>query len=489
LARDGRSAEGAEHGDARVFRNRKVKVHFVGIGGIGMSGIAEVLHNLGYRVQGSDLADSANVRRLIDLGIPVAVGHEAENLGAAEVVVISSAVKPDNAEVIAARVRRVPVVRRAEMLGELMRLKWSLAIAGTHGKTTTTSMIGALLETAQLDPTVINGGIINAYGTNTRLGAGDWMVVEADESDGTFTRLPATIAIVTNIDPEHLDFYRDFDALRQAFEDFVGNIPFYGFAALCIDHPIVQGMIPKLSDRRVLTYGFSPQADIRAIEVRLVRDGAWYDIVVSDALSDRGRTISNMFLPMFGRHNVQNSLAAAAVAEAMALSDDALRAAMRNFKGVKRRFTKTGEWNGVTVIDDYGHHPVEIAAVLKAARAIIEGKVIAVVQPHRYTRLAHLFDDFCTCFNDADIVLVADIYAAGEAAIEGVSRDRLVAGLIEHGHRNVRPLADPGELAPIVKELARPGDMVVCLGAGSITSWANSLPADLAALQSSSRVA
>jgi UDP-N-acetylmuramate--alanine ligase len=464
-------------------------IHFVGIGGIGMSGIAEVLHNLGYRVQGSDLADSANVRRLVDLGIPVAVGHEAENLSGAEVVVISSAVKPDNPEVIAARVRRLPVVRRAEMLGELMRLKWSLAIAGTHGKTTTTSMIGALLETAQLDPTVINGGIINAYGTNTRLGAGDWMVVEADESDGTFTRLPATIAIVTNIDPEHLDFYRDFDALRQAFEDFVGNIPFYGFAALCIDHPIVQGMIPKLSDRRVLTYGFSPQADIRAIEVRLVRDGAWYDIVVSDALSDRGRTISNMFLPMFGRHNVQNSLAAAAVAEAMALGDDALRAAMNNFKGVKRRFTKTGEWNGVTVIDDYGHHPVEIAAVLKAARAIIEGKVIAVVQPHRYTRLAHLFDDFCTCFNDADIVLVADIYAAGEVAIEGVSRDRLVAGLIEHGHRSVRALADPGELAPIVKELARPGDMVVCLGAGSITSWANSLPGDLAALQSSSRVA
>jgi UDP-N-acetylmuramate--alanine ligase len=464
-------------------------IHFVGIGGIGMSGIAEVLHNLGYRVQGSDLADSANVRRLVDLGIPVAVGHEAENLSGAEVVVISSAVKPDNPEVIAARVRRLPVVRRAEMLGELMRLKWSLAIAGTHGKTTTTSLIGALLETAQLDPTVINGGIINAYGTNTRLGAGDWMVVEADESDGTFTRLPATIAIVTNIDPEHLDFYRDFEALRQAFEDFVGNIPFYGFAALCIDHPIVQGMIPKLSDRRVLTYGFSPQADIRAIEVRLVRDGAWYDIVVSDALSDQGRTISNMFLPMFGRHNVQNSLAAAAVAEAMALGDDALRAAMHNFKGVKRRFTKTGEWNGVTVIDDYGHHPVEIAAVLRAARAIIEGKVIAVVQPHRYTRLAHLFDDFCTCFNDADIVLVADIYAAGEVAIEGVSRDRLVAGLIEHGHRSVRALADPGELAPIVKELARPGDMVVCLGAGSITSWANSLPGDLAALPSSSRVA
>jgi UDP-N-acetylmuramate--alanine ligase len=464
-------------------------IHFVGIGGIGMSGIAEVLHNLGYQVQGSDLAASPNVRRLVDLGIPITVGHAAENLGAAEVVVISSAVKADNPEVTAARARRLPVVRRAEMLGELMRLKWSLAIAGTHGKTTTTSMIGALLETAQLDPTVINGGIINAYGTNTRLGAGDWMVVEADESDGTFTRLPATIAVVTNIDPEHLDYYRDFDALRQAFEDFVANIPFYGFAALCLDHPVVQGMIPKLSDRRVLTYGFSPQADIRAVDVRLGADGARYDIVVSDTLADRGRTIPDLFLPMFGRHNVQNSLAVAAVAEAMALGDDALRTALYNFKGVKRRFTKTGEWNGVAVIDDYGHHPVEIAAVLKAARAIVDGKVIAVVQPHRYTRVAHLFDGFCTCFNDADVVLVADIYAAGEAPIEGVSRDALVDGLIEHGHRNARSLVDPSDLPGILSELARPGDMVVCLGAGSITGWANSLPGELAAFRSSGRVA
>jgi UDP-N-acetylmuramate--alanine ligase len=464
-------------------------IHFVGIGGIGMSGIAEVLHNLGYQVQGSDLAASPNVRRLVDLGIPITVGHAAENLGAAEVVVISSAVKADNPEVTAARARRLPVVRRAEMLGELMRLKWSLAIAGTHGKTTTTSMIGALLETAQLDPTVINGGIINAYGTNTRLGAGDWMVVEADESDGTFTRLPATIAVITNIDPEHLDYYRDFDALRQAFEDFVANIPFYGFAALCLDHPVVQGMIPKLSDRRVLTYGFSPQADIRAVDVRLGADGARYDIVVSDTLADRGRTIPDLFLPMFGRHNVQNSLAVAAVAEAMALGDDALRTALYNFKGVKRRFTKTGEWNGVAVIDDYGHHPVEIAAVLKAARAIVDGKVIAVVQPHRYTRVAHLFDGFCTCFNDADVVLVADIYAAGEAPIEGVSRDALVDGLIEHGHRNARSLVDPSDLPRILSELARPGDMVVCLGAGSITGWANSLPGELAAFRSSGRVA
>lgn len=462
-------------------------LHFVGIGGIGMSGIAEVLHNLGYRVQGSDIADGANVRRLADVGIPVVIGHDPANLGAAEVVVTSSAVKSDNPEVVAARARRLPVVRRAEMLAELMRLKYSITVAGTHGKTTTTSMIGALLETAQLDPTVINGGIINAYGTNTRLGAGDWMVVEADESDGSFTRLPATIAVVTNIDPEHLDFYGNFDRLREAFETFIANIPFYGFAALCIDHPVVQGMIPRLSDRRILTYGFSPQADIRAVDVRLGRDGARFDIVIADTLSDQPRTIRELFLPMFGEHNVQNSLAVVAIAEAMALGDEAVRNTLCAFRGVKRRFTKTGEWNGVAVIDDYAHHPVEIAAVLKAARAIVEGKLIAVVQPHRFSRLHHLFHGFCTCFNDADVVLVADVYSAGEAPIEGVSRDVLVAGLIEHGHRHVRPFADPRDLPVIIGELAQPGDIVVCLGAGSITNWANGLPGELAQLHKAGR--
>jgi UDP-N-acetylmuramate--alanine ligase len=457
-------------------------IHFVGIGGIGMSGIAEVLHNLGYRVQGSDLSESGNTRRLVELGIPVAIGHRAENLGNAEVVVISSAVKPDNPEVFAARARRLPVVRRAEMLAELMRLKWPIAVAGTHGKTTTTSMIGTLLETAGLDPTVINGGIINAYGTNTRLGAGDWMVVEADESDGTFTRLPATIAVVTNIDPEHLDFYGDFTALQQAFEHFIGNIPFYGFAVLCIDHPVVQGMISRVSDRRILTYGFSPQADIRAANVRLGTDGSRYDAVIADRASGAERTVPDLFLPMFGEHNVQNSLAAIAIAEEIGLGDEVVRTAFRNFKGVRRRFTKTGEWNGITIIDDYGHHPVEIAAVLKAARAIVAGRLIAVVQPHRYTRLAHLFDGFCTCFNDADTVLVAEVYPAGEASIEGISGAALVAGLGAHGHRDARPLAGPEQLAPGIRELARPGDMVVCLGAGSITNWANSLPAELARL-------
>ncbi len=464
-------------------------IHFVGIGGIGMSGIAEVLHNLGYRVQGSDLAESANTRRLLGLGIAVRIGHAAENLDNAEVIVISSAVQPDNPEIVAARGRRLPVVRRAEMLGELMRLKWSIAIAGTHGKTTTTSMIGALLETAGLDPTVINGGIINAYGTNTRLGAGDWMAVEADESDGTFTRLPATIAVVTNIDPEHLDFYGDFAAVQQAFETFVGNVPFYGFAVLCIDHPVVQNMIAKLSERRILTYGLSPQADIRALNIRLGPDGSRFDAVISDRLTGQERVIAGLFLPMFGEHNVQNSLTVLAVAEEMGLDDAVVRASLREFKGVRRRFTKTGEWNGVTIIDDYGHHPVEIAAVLKAARAIVGGRVIAVVQPHRYTRLANLFDGFFTCFNDADLVLVADVYPAGEAPIAGVSRDALVAGLSAHGHRNVQPLSGPEALAPLLRELARPDDIVVCLGAGSITNWANSLPGDLAELDARSRVA
>ncbi|HXP31040.1 MAG TPA: UDP-N-acetylmuramate--L-alanine ligase [Stellaceae bacterium] len=458
-------------------------IHFVGIGGIGMSGIAEILHNLGYSVQGSDVADGANVRRLQALGIKVAIGHHARNLGDAGVVVVSSAVKPDNPEIQAARAHLIPVVRRAEMLGELMRLKWSIAVAGTHGKTTTTSLIGTLLETARLDPTVINGGIINAYGTNAHLGSGDWMVVEADESDGTFVRLPATIAVVTNIDPEHLDFYGNFEALQQAFESFVGNIPFYGFATLCIDHPVVQGLIPKLSERRVVTYGLSPQADIRAHNIAMGRDGARYDAVITDHRSGESRTVEGLFLPMFGEHNVQNSLAAIAVAAEMGLDDATVRAALSGFKGVKRRFTKTGVANGVTIIDDYGHHPVEIAAVLRAARSAAAGNVIAVVQPHRFTRVANLFAEFCTCFNDADTVLVADIYPAGEAPIAGIDRDALVAGLLARGHRNVLPLASPAALAPTIAAIAQSGDFVVCLGAGSITQWAQTLPAELDALR------
>ncbi len=460
-------------------------IHFIGIGGIGMSGIAEVMHNLGYKIQGSDLSENANVQRLRRLGIPVAIGHRAENLGDAQVVVISTAVKPDNPEVVAARAMLAPVVRRAEMLGELMRLKWSIAVGGTHGKTTTTSMIAALLDGAGFDPTVINGGIINAYGTNARLGEGDWMVVEADESDGTFVKLPATIAIVTNMDAEHLDFYGTFDAERDAFRRFVENIPFYGFAALCTDHPEVQAMIGQISDRRLLTYGFNPQAEVRAVNVKPGPGGVSFDVLLSSH-TERPRTIKGVRLPMFGDHNVQNALAAIAVAVEMEVEDATIIETLAGFEGVKRRFTKTGEANGVTVIDDYGHHPVEIAAVLKAARSATQGRVVAVVQPHRYSRLQSLFEEFCTCFNDADTVIVADVYPAGEAPIQGVDRDALVEGLQTRGHRHVLPLDDSDDLASTVASIAKPGDLVVCLGAGTITAWANALPDALRALSAKS---
>jgi UDP-N-acetylmuramate--alanine ligase len=365
------------------------------------------------------------------------------------------------------------------MLGELMRLKWSVAVAGTHGKTTTTSLVASLFDAAGLDPTVINGGIINSYGTNARLGAVDWMVVEADESDGTFVKLPATIAIVTNMDAEHLDFYGTVEAMNRAYEDFVRNIPFYGFAVLCIDHPVVQAMIPRLSDRRIVTYGMSPQADVRAVEVNLDPDGARYDVVITDRATNSSRSITGLRLPMLGAHNVQNSLSAIAVASEMGVPDEVVRRGLGSFSGVKRRFTRTGEAHGVTVIDDYGHHPVEIAAVLRAARTTARGKVIAVVQPHRYSRLANLFEEFCTCFNDADHVIVADVYAAGESQIEGINRDSLVDGLRSRGHRSVIALPDASSLARIVSDLAAEGDMVVCLGAGSITNWAHALPEEL----------
>jgi UDP-N-acetylmuramate--alanine ligase len=456
-------------------------IHFVGIGGIGMSGIAEVLHNLGYKVQGSDVAEGANTRRLAELGIKVAIGHRADNLGNAQVVVVSSAVKKDNPEVLAARARLVPVVRRAEMLGELMRLKWSIAVGGTHGKTTTTSMVASMLDAGGLDPTVINGGIINAYGTNARIGAGDWMVVESDESDGSFLRLPATIAIVTNVDPEHLDHYGTFDALRDAFVRFVENLPFYGFAVLCADHPEVQALIPRIADRRIVTYGLGVNADVRGTNLRLDRTGADFDVLIANRVTNESRAIEGLRLPMFGQHNVQNALAAIAVAQEMGLPDEVIRRALGSFSGVKRRFTRTGETHGITVIDDYGHHPVEIAAVLRAARQAYggSGRVIAVMQPHRYTRLASLRDEFATCFADADTVIIADVYAAGETPIAGVNRDMLVSLVRRAGHREVMPLDAPGDLPALVWQIARPGDVVVCLGAGNITSWAHALPGQL----------
>jgi UDP-N-acetylmuramate--alanine ligase len=458
-------------------------IHFVGIGGIGMSGIAEVLHNLGYSVQGSDIADGANVRRLREAGIAVAVGHNEANLGSAQVVVVSTAVKRDNPEVAAARAKLIPVVRRAEMLAELMRLKWAIAIGGTHGKTTTTSMVAAVLEAANVDPTVINGGIINAYNSNTRLGTGDWMVVEADESDGSFLRLPAVIAVVTNMDPEHLDHWGTAEAMVAGYDQFVANIPFYGFAVLCIDHPGVQQMIPRLSDHRIVTYGFSQQADIRAENIRADRAGSTFEVVVTDRAHNRTRRIDRLRLPMLGSHNVQNALAAIAIGLEMDIDDTTLRNAFLGFKGVKRRFTKTGEAGGITIIDDYGHHPVEIAAVLKAARQAGARDVVAVVQPHRFSRLSSLFNEFCTCMNDAGTVIVADVYAAGELALPNVNRDALVEGLRARGHRSVVALPGPAHLAEMVYAIAKPGDFVVCLGAGSITNWAQTLPAELSALQ------
>lgn len=457
-------------------------IHFVGIGGIGMSGIAEVLHMLGYKVQGSDISENANVLRLRKLGITVAIGHDEANLGAAQVVVTSTAVRKDNPEVVAARSRLIPVVRRAEMLAELMRLRWAVAIGGTHGKTTTTSLVACVLEQAKLDPTVINGGIIEAYGTNTRMGSGDWMVVEADESDGSFLRLPAVIAVVTNMDPEHLDHWGTAEAMQAAYDQFVSNIPFYGFAVLCIDHPAVQQMIPRLSDHRIVTYGFSPQADIRADKLITDRLGATFEVVITSRTQKTTRRAGPFRLPMLGQHNVLNALAAIAVASEMDISDETIRLALAGFRGVKRRFTRCGDFNGITVIDDYGHHPVEIAAVLRAARQAGARDVIAVVQPHRYSRLEALFSDFCTCMNDAGTVIVTDVYAAGEAPIEGVSRDSLIEGLRASGHRSVVPLPGPEHLAEMINAIAKPGDFVVCLGAGTITNWAHALPGQLAAL-------
>jgi UDP-N-acetylmuramate--alanine ligase len=449
-------------------------IHFVGIGGIGMSGIAEVMHNLGYKVQGSDMAEGYVVQGLRDKGIAVHIGQKAENLGDAAVIVTSTAIKRGNPELEAALERRIPVVRRAEMLAELMRLKSTVAVAGTHGKTTTTSMVAALLDAGGVDPTVINGGIINSYGSNARLGASDWMVVEADESDGSFLRLDGTIAVVTNIDPEHLDHYGSFDAVKDAFVEFVENVPFYGAALLCLDHPEVQGIIPRLRDRRVVTYGFSAQADVRGVNVTPIPGGNRFETIVRNR-DGTTRSIEGIELPMPGRHNVQNALAAIGVALEVGIDDATIQQGFAKFGGVKRRFTKVGETGGVTIIDDYGHHPVEIRAVLSAAREGVENRVIAVVQPHRYSRLGDLMEEFQQAFNDADMVYVAPVYAAGEAPVEGVDAEALVEGIKRRGHRSAATIADADALAITLAGVTKPGDMVVCLGAGDITKWAAGL--------------
>ncbi len=454
-------------------------VHFVGIGGIGMSGIAEVMINLGYDVQGSDIRENDIIARLRQLGARIYIEQKAEQIHGAGAIVVSTAIPKDNVELVEARALSIPVVRRAEMLAELMRLKWAVAVGGTHGKTTTTSMVAALMEGGGLDPTVINGGIINAYGANAKLGGGKWMVVEADESDGSFLKLFSTIAIVTNIDPEHLEHYGSFDKLRAAFDTFVEKLPFYGFAVLCLDHPEVQNLVSRITDRRVITYGFSPQADVRVENLNYKDGGAAFDVLIS--LRGKGGTVlwKNMFLPMAGDHNVKNALAAITVAYQLGISEVQVRAGLHGFGGVKRRFSDAGTWNGVQIIDDYGHHPVEIAAVLKAARQVCSGKVHAVVQPHRYTRLRDLFDEFCTCFNDADSVFVTDIYEAGETPIKGISGTALVEGLVRHGHKKAKSVTRD-TVAKIVKPHLSLGDYVVFLGAGDITAWSYEMADKLA---------
>ena len=456
-------------------------IHFTGIGGAGMSGYAEIMLALGYVVQGSDAKASPNTERLESLGARVFIGHDAAHIEGAAAVVYSTAIRPDNPELLAAQALRIPLVRRAEMLAELVRLKYSVAVAGTHGKTTTTSLVAALLDAGGLDPTVMNGGVINAYGANAKAGEGAWLVVEADESDGTFLFLKPTVAVVTNIDPEHLDHWGEFDAVKRAFQDFVESIPFYGRAVVCLDHPEVQAMAARVANRRIVTYGTNPQAEVRALNIEMGPDGACFDVAISPLDGEPVR-LDQVRLPMAGLHNVQNALAAIAVARELGVTDGAIREGLKGFAGVKRRFTTTGVVGGVRIIDDYGHHPVEISAVLRAARSMTTERVIAVVQPHRYSRLLDLFDEFCGCFNDADTVIVADVYAAGEAPIDGVDRDALVEGLRRAGHRHVLPLAGPAELAALVAEQAASGDLVVCLGAGDITQWAYALPDGLKAL-------
>lgn len=465
-------------------------LHFVGIGGIGMSGIAEVLVMIGYTVQGSDLKDSANVTRLREKGVEIAIGHDAKNIMSKSgdlpsAVVISSAVSQDNVELTAAREAKVPVIRRAEMLAELMRLKTAIAIGGTHGKTTTTSMVGQMLDTAGFDPTVINGGIVNAFGSNTRLGESDWMVVEADESDGTFTRLPASVVAVTNMDAEHMEHYGSFDAVRAAYRQFIMNIPYYGYAVMCTDHAEVQALVPRVSDRKIITYGYNKQADVQASNVRIDKNGSTFDVKFADWLFEddskhaNGLALKDVYLPMLGEHNVQNCLVALTVAQQMGVEPPIMRKALENFNGVKRRFTQTGEVNGITVIDDYAHHPIEIETVLKTARAAVAdigGKVVVVMQPHRYSRLEDLFDEFSACFHDADSVLIADVYEAGEEPIEGINRNALVESATKRGHKDVAALQSREVLAKAVADRADEGDFVILMGAGDITAWAYALP-------------
>jgi UDP-N-acetylmuramate--alanine ligase len=455
-------------------------IHILGIGGIGMSAIAEILHAKGYVVQGSDQKDSANVKRLRGKGIRVFVGHDQVNLVGARYIVISSAVKPGNVEFEAARAKGLPIIRRAEMLAELMRLYSTISVTGTHGKTTTTSLVAHILTAAGHEPTVITGGIMNAWGSNARLGSGRWMVVEADESDGTFIKIPTEIGIVTNIDPEHLDYFKSIDNMHREFEAFFKNIPFYGLAVACHDHPVVGAMIERLElrrdGRRLLTYGVGTGADIRLKDARVIGAMTHFDAELGARVKGGARSLDDWRVPVPGTHNALNALAAIAIASEIGIPDDKICEAMAGFSGVKRRFQCTGSWNGVTIYDDYAHHPVEIAAVLKAARAGTQGRVIAIVEPHRYTRVCDLFEAFAHCFADADSVIVAPLYSAGETPIAGIDHIVLADAIRRSGHGDVIGVDGERDVVDVLRSLAKPGDSVICLGAGNSTDWAHALP-------------
>lgn len=474
----------------RLSPNLARHIHFVGIGGIGMSGIAEVLFNLGYKVSGSDVIESANIKRLRELGLMIHLGHDATNITHAQIVVVSTAVSKENPEVLAAKQQGIAVVQRAEMLAELMRLKFSVAISGTHGKTTTTSLMAALFDEAGLHPTIINGGILNAYHTNARLGSGDWVIAEADESDGSFTKLFPTFAVVTNIDEDHMDFYKDFDDIRKAFSTFLERIPFYGAAIMCVDHPEVEKMAKTLLDKRVITYGFSKDAHVRGVNIVQTPEGTSFDVDITPsshaslyrqeniAVTLLPRRIKNLFLPMVGMHNVQNVLSVVAMALELGFSDAVIKNALSHFKGVKRRFTQVGQCHGMTIIDDYAHHPVEIQTTLKAARQATTGRVIAVLQPHRYSRLNAFFEDFVHSLDLADIAIIAPVFSAGESPLEGVNSTTLAQRMHALGH-NVYEITEQSDLAPLLRHIGQPGDLILCMGAGSITYWAASLPQEL----------
>ncbi len=447
-------------------------LHFIGIGGIGMSGIAEVLVNLGYKVSGSDLVENQNVSRLKNLGVNIFIGHKKNNVDEAAMVVVSSAINSNNEEILEAKRRRLPIVKRAEMLAELMRFKKSISVAGTHGKTTTTSLMAAILETADLDPTVINGGIINSYKSNAKIGSSDWMVVEADESDGSFIKLPTTNIIITNIDAEHLDYYGNFRALKEAFKQCINNIPFYGMAIVCLDNPTIQSILSEIEDKRIITYGISPQADYRAQNIRSKDGRTFFTLEISPKVYSPTKNIDGLISNIPGIHNVQNVLAVCAMAIEMGIKTEVVKKALENFEGVNRRFSFLSSYRGIKIYDDYGHHPVEIRATLSAAREVSKNKVVAIVQPHRYSRLKMLFADFTTAFNDADTVFVTNIYSAGEKEDKELTKEHLISALIAAGHKDVRKYEDLEQLKFFLEKKLNEGDIVIFLGAGDITQYA-----------------